>query len=605
MRLQRQSNQQIITLDPTAVLGSGGEAHVYSLPQDSKLVIKLYHKPTAAHAHKLAAMLANPPADPMAGQGHASIAWPVDLLRTTDGKKDVVGFLMPRVSGLHPIIEFYNPGTRRKQCPLFNTPYLHRTARNLAAAVRALHARGYVIGDVNESNILVADTTLVTLVDTDSFQVREPGNGTVYRCPVGKPEFTPPELQGKTFRDLDRAPEHDLFGLAVLIFRLLMEGVHPFDGVAAGQGDPPLLEERIKAGHFPYGTRRVPYLPMPLAPPFEILHPQLQDLLVRCFEDGHKDPSARPDAQTWQSALDEAEKSLATCSANSQHRYGNHLSTCPWCERQKLLKGRDPFPSQQAVQQAQQQAVPPTQTPLPPAGVLTPPTPPVRTPTPTAAVTISPHHQPQRLVSAQPLIPANERAKFVKLFLLVNLFAGVITGAVLLFIILPMYLFHGLSLFYLVAFPLVTGAVFGIAQAFVLRPHINPILWAFATVLGETLILLTGFLGSHYNDVVIRIFVYRHLDTPGDTFPALVIGALGVGFMQRYALAKQTQSAWIWPVASLVSRLTGYLFGVGVLALLSRSSFLSSRVEYFIVLSLGILLQSIIQARALCLLRRK
>ena len=43
----------------------------------------------------------------------------------------------------------------------------------------------------NESNILVTDTALVTLVDTDSFQVREPHNGGVYRCPVGKPEFTP------------------------------------------------------------------------------------------------------------------------------------------------------------------------------------------------------------------------------------------------------------------------------------------------------------------------------------------------------------------------------------------------------------------------------
>src|SRR5712691_4689158 len=89
------------------------------------------------------------------------------------------------------------------------------------------------------------DTALVTLVDTDSFQVCEPHNGVVYRCPVGKPEFTPPELQGCPFAQVDRAPEHDLFGLAVLLFQLLMEGTHPFAGVYQGHGDPPPYETRI------------------------------------------------------------------------------------------------------------------------------------------------------------------------------------------------------------------------------------------------------------------------------------------------------------------------------------------------------------------------
>src|SRR5439155_19445245 len=130
--------------------------------------------------------------------------------------------LMPRFSGVRPIIDYYHPQTRLKHCPLFNYPYLLHTARNLAVAMRALHQRGYVIGDLNESNILVSDTALVTLIDTDSFQVRDPQSGSVYRCPVGKPEYTPPELQGRSFADCNRQVEHDLFGLAVLIYQLLM-----------------------------------------------------------------------------------------------------------------------------------------------------------------------------------------------------------------------------------------------------------------------------------------------------------------------------------------------------------------------------------------------
>ncbi len=354
MRLQRQSNEQIITLDLTSALGHGGEARIYAVPQDETLVAKVYHKPTEAYAQKLTAMLANPPENPMANQGKISIAWPVEMLRTVDGSKRVVGFLMPRVKGMHSILDFYNPKTRRQKCPFFSYLYLHRTARNLAAAVGALHARGYCIGDVNESNILVSDTALVTLVDTDSFQVREPNSGVIYRCPVGKPEFTPPELQSQNFGQIDRLPEHDLFGLAVLIFQLLMEGTHPFSGIFQGIGDPPPYEARIKAGHFSYSIgRSVPYRSTPTAPRFEILHPTLRQLFVRCFESGHNNPLLRPSAQAWQNALNEAENALVTCSVNNHHRYGNHISTCPWCERTLALGGRDPFPSLQAVQRKQ------------------------------------------------------------------------------------------------------------------------------------------------------------------------------------------------------------------------------------------------------------
>jgi serine/threonine protein kinase len=342
MRLQRHSTQQAIALGTE--LGGGGEGKIYAVAGDPSLVAKIYHpaKLTRSHGEKLAAMLANPPEDPGVGE-RVSIAWPVDLLRDRDGR--TVGFLMQRVRHRHPLHEIYAPKPRRQKLPFFTWLSLHRTARNLAAAVRAVHARGYVIGDTNESNILVSNDALVTLVDTDSFQVRDRQQGTVYRCPVGKPEYTPPELQGRAFSQIDRAPEHDRFGLAVLIFQLLMEGTHPFDGRFQGRGEPPSREERISSGYFPHGTRRGPYRPKPFAPPFYILHPQIRQLFVDCFEGGYDEPTRRPDARAWMQALDAAEASLATCSLNSQHRYSDRLPTCPWCDRARQLRGRDPFPS--------------------------------------------------------------------------------------------------------------------------------------------------------------------------------------------------------------------------------------------------------------------
>ncbi len=354
MRVRTQSTGQVLTFGTERPLGEGGEARILRVPQQQSLVAKIYHKPTPARAAKLTAMLSAPPEDPAATSQHRSIAWPCDLLHSVDGKQGIVGFLMPFVSGMHPVIDFYHPKTRRQKHPLFDYRYLLRTARNLSSAVRSLHARGYVIGDVNESNILVAETALVTLVDTDSFQVPDAHSGAIYRCPVGKPEFTPPELQGKHFATVDRQPEHDLFGLGVLLFQLLMEGTHPFAGQFAGNGEPPLTEERISAGHFPHARdRNAPYRPMPLAPPFAVLAPDVQALFHRCFEEGHRNPTTRPDAHTWHHTLTIAEDNLVACRVNGQHVYGSHLVNCPWCERTARLKGVDPYPSREAVRLGQ------------------------------------------------------------------------------------------------------------------------------------------------------------------------------------------------------------------------------------------------------------
>ncbi len=348
MQFRLETSGRTVTLNPHP-LALGGEAYLYVVNDIESLVAKVYHHPSPEHADKLAVMIGNPPVDPMANIGHPSIAWPQERLFTVEPEPRCVGFVMPRVNNMRSVFEFYNPKTRRQHCPMFHYRYLIRTARNLAAAVHALHSRGYVIGDMNESNILVNEMALVTLVDTDSFQV--PTAERTFRCPVGKPEFTPPELQSVRFREIDRKPEHDNFGLAVLVFLLLMEGTHPFAGRLTAGGDPEPLGERIAAHHYPYSsTQACPYEPMPLAPPIGLLYPDVRNLIRLCFEIGHNTPALRPGAASWQQALDVAESNLRLCRKNTQHFYRFSLNSCPWCERTSLLGGWDPFPSRKAVQ---------------------------------------------------------------------------------------------------------------------------------------------------------------------------------------------------------------------------------------------------------------
>ncbi|MDE2127325.1 MAG: PD40 domain-containing protein [Armatimonadetes bacterium] len=343
-RLTVRASGRVIDLSTEPVLGQGGEARVYALPADRRRVVKIFHTPSEERAHKLLAMLANPPSDPSASSGHISIAWPQELV--LDGAGAVVGYVMPRAPASRPLFEIYNPWIRRRATPLFNTFYLHRAARNLAGAVRAVHAAGYVIGDLNESNVLVADTALITLVDTDSFQVPGAGPARIHRCRVAKPEFTAPELQHHDLGRVVRRDDQDLFGLAVLIFMLLMEGVHPFAGVYRGAGEAPDVAQRIAGGLYPYSATRRDLAPMPWAPEFETLHPVLRHLFVRCFEEGLQRPRVRPSAATWIHALEAAEADLTTCAVNSNHRFASHVGRCPWCKRLLETGGLDPFPAQ-------------------------------------------------------------------------------------------------------------------------------------------------------------------------------------------------------------------------------------------------------------------
>ncbi|HEV2474699.1 MAG TPA: hypothetical protein VGS41_18630, partial [Chthonomonadales bacterium] len=307
---------------------------------------KIFHTCSEIMARKLAAMLKATPAEGAAPPGHLAVAWPEDLL-TQHGSRSPVGYIMRRVQHAAPIFCFYNPQSRLRQYPLFHYGYLLQAAANLCAAIGSVHSRGCVVGDINESNILVSSSALVSLVDTDSFQVSD--GVQVFRCPVGKEEYTPPELQGCNFNESDRGRHHDLFGLSVLLFQLLMEGAHPFSGSYTGAGDPPSYGQRIRWGHFPHSDRITPYRWPALAPPMGLLYPSLRNLFVRCFVEGHAQPLARPAVVEWQEAICQAAGNLGSCSKNEQHLFGNHLNECPWCARSARLQGRDPFPSRGAI----------------------------------------------------------------------------------------------------------------------------------------------------------------------------------------------------------------------------------------------------------------
>jgi DNA-binding helix-hairpin-helix protein with protein kinase domain len=315
-----------VTIQIGRELGRGGEGSVYDIPALADQVAKLYHAPLDREKQAKLSF--------MAAQGDAQllnyVAWPLQTLHAArDGP--VVGFLMPKLVGREPIHMVYSPAHRRQTRPTAAWDFLLFTARNLAASFETLHARGHVVADVNQGNVLVGKDSKVMLIDSDSFQVN--GNGRLHRCDVGVSHFTPPELQGiSSFDGITRTVNHDNFGLALLIFHLLFGGRHPYAGVPLRDGVGESLEADIKAFRYAY-ARDSPLRglkPPPRSIPISIVPDPFEAMFAFAFTERGAS-SARPTAKHWVEAVDGLRRGLRPCSVSARHKYSAHLSKCPWC----------------------------------------------------------------------------------------------------------------------------------------------------------------------------------------------------------------------------------------------------------------------------------
>jgi len=309
-----------------ALIGQGGEGAVYEVAGNPRAVAKLYSKPVAAaKQRKLSAMVRS-----CAPEVLKFAAWPTSTLHSSRGG-EVCGITMSRIGAAKDIHQLYSPAQRRACFPTADWHFLLRTARNCAVAFHTLHSHGIVIGDVNHGNVLVSSQAMANFIDCDSFQFR--ANGELFRCEVGVPFFTPPELQKVRLSTIDRSTNHDCFGLAILVFHLLCVGRHPFSGRFGGSGDLP-LERAIAEYRYAYSRNagRYQMAPPPGALPIRALPPSIAECFERAFGKGSEVPNARPSARQWVEVLDDADKSIVECDDDKGHKFSRVAGECPWCE---------------------------------------------------------------------------------------------------------------------------------------------------------------------------------------------------------------------------------------------------------------------------------
>ena len=321
-------------LEP-APFAQGGEGEIYNVIGQPQIVAKLYKpgKITSDHERKLITMMSSPPSANVMTQ----IAWPQDVLY----KQSVfVGFIMQKFKLNEDLNVIYEYGSAAKYPDM---PWGNKIniAKNICVVVDEVHNSGHTIGDFNPRNINVDPSNgLIVFVDTDSYHITE-GNQ-IYRCNVGLPEYLASEIQKKLSKGVSLSScslptftqETDRFALAIHIFQLLMNGVHPFAcAVLPSQSSVafPQPTDNILNGQCAF-LQNVPGITIPsYAPSIDILPKYMKDLFKRAFIDGYTDPLARPSAEEWYNALDKLQRSIKKCSTVSFHEYESSLMACPWC----------------------------------------------------------------------------------------------------------------------------------------------------------------------------------------------------------------------------------------------------------------------------------
>ncbi|HMX99989.1 MAG TPA: hypothetical protein PKC44_09475 [Agitococcus sp.] len=279
------------TLD--SMLAKGGEGSVYAVQGRSDVLVKLYHpdvlnKLQPHLQQKITAMLHNKP------KNESLLSWP--LIDVYNQQQQWIGYAMRRKQGLklqflaHAILY-------KKHFPHFNRRDIVQVLLSLIEQIKQLHSQQIMIGDYNLNNFLCdPHTKTISLIDCDSYQCQF--NGQFFACPVGSPDLTPPEHQNKSFKEVVRNSQSEVFSLAIILFKCLMLGRHPYDMV---NGEDPV--SNMNSGRFAYGKGNQG---IPKGDWYNIwshMPYQLKSLFIRTFSEGALNPSLRPSLAEWHQAL--------------------------------------------------------------------------------------------------------------------------------------------------------------------------------------------------------------------------------------------------------------------------------------------------------------
>ena len=343
----------------TTVLGNGGIGRIYQIADDSTRVAKIFHPKYKQRNQrvKLYRELTK------SSEILRYTVLPQIILYKDESQTQQCGFVMECVDCSTTLTDIFvgnNPLSIKRKAVV---------GLNLCNALATIHKaslNSMIIGDFNFNNIVVNRSNgKIRIINSDNFQLRVRKKGTaqclILPCTELHPDFFMPEIlklmnqfPGSTLEQLSNLGFQtftiytDYYCLAYNLHLLLLNCA-PFScalpATIAGkvsQHAPP-VEMLNMNGNYCYsnlyndGTKRT--VRPEYCPDFNILTPKLQELFIRAFETGARQPELRPSPDEFIPALSEYIESLSFCECDGWNHYirdGYNSSCCEWCRVERI-----------------------------------------------------------------------------------------------------------------------------------------------------------------------------------------------------------------------------------------------------------------------------
>jgi serine/threonine protein kinase len=323
-------------------LGSGGIASVYrERIGQQDYAIKIYNDSSTFEAAKIEFMIAHPPEDSVrevAGIKYPRYAWPLAVTREKGPSANPgVGYAMPVIDATKSkTLDYFFDHNLSQNLESAHSKALSfkiEILRNLSESIEELHKAGHIFVDLKPQNVRVFEgTNIVTFLDCDGFTIGEAGGAKRFQSTMVSPDYVAPEITRRANRNDPIGVEQDEYALAVMIFQMLNNGIHPFQGIIKDPNfNAPTNDDKAALGLYPHGITPNPRI----SPRPQSLHDTLLDetrfLLDRAFVEGNQ----RPTATEWKQHFDKIlmQKFLVRCT--SQPSDVEHIrfreKVCPAC----------------------------------------------------------------------------------------------------------------------------------------------------------------------------------------------------------------------------------------------------------------------------------
>ncbi len=297
LTIYRRKGGTALNLSGNDVKASGGEGTVYRLPIQGKehFLVKIYKNATLSDSGKKKVLMARlVDMCNMTNIGKESyLAWPRWVVLNERG--ECIGFVMNKCEGIAFSSLFSGAKHLNKIFPHWDRSHLVKTALDFINKLEKLANHGVYVNDFNPANFLVNEHCKVSFIDCDSYQIPQ-RNGGEHVTHTFFPSHVAPELL--TDADKLKYPRdihHVEFGATMLVFQLLMCGLHPYSycdpSHQSACGNP---DENLRKGRCPLGIDAGCKLPdgnwYKL---WSWLTGSIKGEFIKTFRNGHSDPQQR------------------------------------------------------------------------------------------------------------------------------------------------------------------------------------------------------------------------------------------------------------------------------------------------------------------------